>query len=389
MGQTFPLLSHLLGVVGRTKLSPVPIEQLFTDAEGKAAADVLKLLFAKFGSDKSTGHNYHHLYGEILKNKDDISCVLEIGVGTNNLDIVSNMGTRGVPGASLRAFREYLPNATIFGADLDKRILFQDDRIQTYFVDQTDLTSLESLGRNIPDSIDLIIDDGLHSPNANLAVLAFSLKKLKNHGWLVIEDIPERAVSLWEVVAALLPDTFASKLLRDEASLVFAVQRQKAPADACKEGMAAGYGNPGRVYQTRGDLAQAEASLLVHLELYEALGRKEEDVGVAYGFLGILYQTHGDLAQAEAMHKKALKLYEALRRKEGMAAAYGNLGRVYQTRGDLAQAAAMYKKSIALFQQLGASPQVQQVQASLDQLAVARAVLAARNRGFTDPEPPR
>ena len=116
----------------------------------------------------------------------------------------------------------------------------------------------------------------------------------------------------------------------------------------------------------------------MHLELYEALGRKEEDVGVAYGFLGILYQTHGDLAQAEAMHKKALKLYEALRRKEGMAAAYGNLGRVYQTRGDLAQAAAMYKKSIALFQQLGATPQVQQVQASLDQLAVARAMLAAR-----------
>ena len=262
VGQTFPLLSHLLGVVGRTKLSPVPIEQLFTDAEGQAAADVLKLLFTKFGSDKSTGHNYHHLYGEILKNKDDISCVLEIGVGTNNLDIVSNMGTRGVPGASLRAFREYLPNATIFGADLDKRILFQDDRIQTYFVDQTDLTSLESLGKNIPDFIDLIIDDGLHSPNANLAVLAFSLKKLKNHGWLVIEDIPERAVPLWEVVAALLPDTFASKLLRDEASLVFAVQRQKAPADTYKEGMAAAYGNPGRVYQTRGDLAQAEASLL-------------------------------------------------------------------------------------------------------------------------------
>src|SRR5262249_31400139 len=71
VGQTFPLLSHLLGVVGRTKLSPVPIEQLFTDGEGKAAAEVLKSLFAKYGSDKSTGHNYHLLYGEILKDKDD------------------------------------------------------------------------------------------------------------------------------------------------------------------------------------------------------------------------------------------------------------------------------------------------------------------------------
>jgi len=229
--QTFPLLSHLLSVVGRTKLSPVRIEQLFTDPEGKAAADALNLLFTKFGSDKSTGHNYHQLYGEILKDKDDISHVLEIGLGTNNLNVASNMGPRGMPGASLRAFREYLPNAMIFGADIDKGILFQDDRIQTYFVDQTDLTSLESLGKNIPDFMDLIIDDGLHSPNANLAVLAFGLRRLKNHGWLVIEDIPERAVPLWEVVAALLPDTFASKLLRAEGDLVFAVQRQEAPAN--------------------------------------------------------------------------------------------------------------------------------------------------------------
>jgi hypothetical protein len=51
---------------------------------------------------------------------------------------------------------------------------------------------------------------------------------------------------------------------------------------------------------------------------------------------------------------------------------------VHQTRGDLAQAAAMYKKSMALFQQLGATPQVQQIQASLDQLTVTRALLAAR-----------
>ena len=377
VGQTFPLLSHLLAVVG-AKLSPIPIEQLATDADGKAAAEVLKSLFTKFGSDKSALHNYHHLYAEILKDKDHISHVLEIGVGTNNLDVVCNMGAGGVPGASLRAFREYLPNATIFGADLDKRILFQEDRIHTYFVDQTDLASLESLGRNIPHSMDLIIDDGLHSPNANLAVLAFGLKRLKNRGWLVIEDIPERAVPVWELVAALLPDTFASKLLRDEASLVFAVQRQDAPAGADEEGMAAAYGNAGRVDRTRDDLAQAEASVLVHLELYAALGRKDVDVAAAYGYLGDLYQTHVDLPQAEAMHRKALERYEALRRKEGVAVAYANVGRVHQTRGDLAQAAAMYKKSMALFQQLGATPQVQQIQASLDQLAVTRALLAAR-----------
>jgi SAM-dependent methyltransferase len=228
VSQTFPLLSHLLDVVGRPKLSPMPIEDLFTDGEARAAAAVLAALFTKFGSDKSSGRNYHHLYGGILKNKLDIDYVLEIGLGTNNVDIVSNMGTGGVPGASLRAFREYLPNATMLGADIDKTILFQERRIQTYFVDQTDLASLDALGKNIPDSIDLVVDDGLHAPNANLAVLAFALNRLKNHGWLVIEDIPERAVPFWEVVAALLPDRFTSKLLRAQGALVFTVQRDNA-----------------------------------------------------------------------------------------------------------------------------------------------------------------
>jgi hypothetical protein len=224
--QTFPMLTDLLSAAGRRKLRPTPIDQFCTDAEGRSAARALSELFTKFGSDKSSGRNYHLVYGEILKEKTHVSCVLEIGLGTNHLDVVSNMGATGIPGASLRAFREYLPGATIFGGDVDKRILFQEDRIRTYFVDQTDLASLASLGKNLPTAIDLIIDDGLHAPNANLAVLVFSLEKLSRNGWLVIEDIPERAVPFWEVVAALLPDTYASQLLRAEGALVFVVKRQ-------------------------------------------------------------------------------------------------------------------------------------------------------------------
>ena len=60
------------------------------------------------------------------------------------------------------------------------------------------------------------------------------------------------------------------------------------------------------VNQTRGDLAQAESSLLVHLQLYEVLGSKE-GMAAAYGNLGIVYQTLGDLAQAAAMYKEALE----------------------------------------------------------------------------------
>ena len=114
-------------------------------------------------------------------------------------------------------------------------------------------------------------------------------------------------------------------------------------------------GNP---HRTRADLAEAESSLLVHLELYEWLGNKE-GVAAAYGNLGDLYQTLGDLVPAEAMYKKALERHEALGRKEGMAAACGNLALVYQARGDMRQAAAMYKKSMGLVQQATVNPHVQ------------------------------
>ena len=70
--QAFPLLTHLLAAAGRRNLPITPIDQFCTDAEGRAAARELEALFTKFGSDKSSGRNYHHLYGEILKNKADI-----------------------------------------------------------------------------------------------------------------------------------------------------------------------------------------------------------------------------------------------------------------------------------------------------------------------------
>ena len=134
------------------------------------------------------------------------------------------MGEKGRPGASIRAFRNFLPNASIYGADIDKRILFEETRIKTYFVDQTNLQSLADLGTKIDEELDLIIDDGLHSPHANVAVVAFALERLKPGGWLIIEDIAEAALPFWEVVAALLPSSYQAVMIRAEEGLVFAVQ---------------------------------------------------------------------------------------------------------------------------------------------------------------------
>ena len=182
-------------------------------------------LFTKYGSDKASVHNYHILYDRLLKKINPIKKIFEIGLGTNNLDIVSTMGKEGKPGASLRAFRDYTKNAEIYGADYDKRVLFQENRIKTYFVDQTNLESFEKLSLVIGNEFDLMIDDGLHSPNANLHSLQFFMSHLKIGGYAVIEDINEATKPIWKVVSQLIEPNYKSCFIKTKSAAVFVLKR--------------------------------------------------------------------------------------------------------------------------------------------------------------------
>jgi hypothetical protein len=185
----------------------------------------LKEKLDQYGSDKANSHNYHLVYGTILKNNELPMNILEIGLGTNNSDVVSNMGDDGKPGASLRAFRDYLKNSNIYGADIDERILFNEERINTFFVDQTNPETFVELSNNLPNNFDLIIDDGLHSPNANILTLSFALGKIKEQGWVVIEDIPFEAELIWKIIPHILPTNYSCYLIKSKNSLLFAVQK--------------------------------------------------------------------------------------------------------------------------------------------------------------------
>ncbi|QSR88583.1 hypothetical protein IT6_09495 [Methylacidiphilum caldifontis] len=159
-------------------LEPLPIE-CFPEILNKSSAyDELKSLLDKWGSDKANVHKYHYIYGPIFDILPNDLTIMEFGIGTTNKNIASNMGKKGKPGASLRAFSEYRPKANIYGADIDRKIMFEDKNIKTYHVDQTNLLPFQELENNIKNEFHLIIDDGLHSPNANLATLLYALKKL-------------------------------------------------------------------------------------------------------------------------------------------------------------------------------------------------------------------
>jgi hypothetical protein len=137
-------------------------------------------------------HNYTTFYYSIFKHLQNKPIRLfELGLGTNNVNIPSNMGSNGVPGASLFGWREFFPNAQIFGADIDQNILFNTENIMTFFCDQCNPSMIRNLWNHeeLNSNFDIIIDDGLHEFDANICFFENSLHKLNVNGIFIIEDI--------------------------------------------------------------------------------------------------------------------------------------------------------------------------------------------------------
>jgi hypothetical protein len=146
----------------------------------------------KGSMDDKTWHNYTIFYYNIFKDLQDKNLrVFELGLGTNNVNLPSNMGSNGRPGASLYGWSEFFPNSQIFGCDIDKNILFNTDRIKTFYCDQTKPKIIKSMWDEyeLQENFDIIIDDGLHDFDANVCFFENSIHKLNPNGYYIIEDI--------------------------------------------------------------------------------------------------------------------------------------------------------------------------------------------------------
>ncbi|HMN73524.1 MAG TPA: hypothetical protein PKA55_16815 [Rhodoblastus sp.] len=161
-------------------------------AISEAPTDDLARLMKKHGSDKYGWlHSYTVAYSSLFDPvRADVKNMLEVGIGTNYVDVPSTMGPNGVPGASLRAWRDYFPNASVHGADVDKRILFKETRIDTHYVDQLSADAIAAMWTEIGgDKFDVVIDDGLHTYEANRSCMENSIGHVKDGGFYIIEDV--------------------------------------------------------------------------------------------------------------------------------------------------------------------------------------------------------
>jgi cephalosporin hydroxylase len=152
---------------------------------------------SKYGTDK-VSHGFCDLYDKKLNElKESTKNVLEIGVFF---------------GASILMWRDYFPNATIYGFDTfeglqgngsrfpDADKFFKDwtnnmelqNRIKLYKFDQgkeSDLIEFVKLMKNEGIEFDIIIDDGSHLMLDQQMTLKHLFQLVKKDGYFIIEDV--------------------------------------------------------------------------------------------------------------------------------------------------------------------------------------------------------
>jgi hypothetical protein len=152
-------------------------------------------------TDKNTSHSYLELYQNLLIDKKDTALnVLEVGIG----DFFDKNG------GSIKLWRDYFKNATIYGLDVlpVERVmdeLLNDDRVVLYTsVDayNNDFFTNNILNKNI--KFDFMLDDGPHNLESMKQFITLYSQLMTDDGILMIEDVP--SMEWTEILKNQVPD---------------------------------------------------------------------------------------------------------------------------------------------------------------------------------------
>lgn len=138
-----------------------------------------------------TWHNYCRFYDRILSPiRETCERMLEIGIDQ---------------GSSLRMWRDYFHNATVFGVDYNPATLLrEEDRITCAQADQSNPVQLYNIVSTWG-SFDFIIDDGSHIVSHQKNSIEYLWKCLKPKGVYIIEDLHTNIPELFNTHPHLHP----------------------------------------------------------------------------------------------------------------------------------------------------------------------------------------
>lgn len=92
-------------------------------------------------------------------------------------------------------WRDFFPNAKIYGADYRESSLIKRDRIESILCDQRRKPHLYNLIDIIGPDIDLIIDDGSHRPRDQVFTCLNLMPLLRKDVIYIIENVADPAIS--------------------------------------------------------------------------------------------------------------------------------------------------------------------------------------------------
>ena len=126
------------------------------------------------GTDKATKHKYTFQYARYFEPlRHERLKLMEIGVKS---------------GASMRLWERYFTRAEIVGVDIADCKEHETERVRIFRADQTDREALEAVVRQTG-PLDIVIDDGDHHVEAQLAALGLLWRHVAPGGMYVIEDL--------------------------------------------------------------------------------------------------------------------------------------------------------------------------------------------------------
>ncbi len=160
------------------------------------STELCKLAY-KYGTDKcpQLKHTYTPFYYQLWKNKrDKVKKILEIGIGhykgMPKARMTYDPGLRRYyhRGASLKMWRDFFPNALVFGADIQPETMFEGERIKTYLCNEREQEDLLKLIKNAGSDIDIFIDDASHHVDDQIFTCLTLMPLLGKGVTYIIED---------------------------------------------------------------------------------------------------------------------------------------------------------------------------------------------------------
>lgn len=144
--------------------------------------DELTQLAIKYKSDRHPGskHSYTPYYYNLFSaRRKEIKKVLEIGVGE---------------GRGLRMWKDFFPNAFMYGAENMPERVFSEERIEIIPCDQAKKEDLLELLLKIGTDIDIVIDDASHKSEDQVSTCLTLMPHLKRDVIYIIEDVADPTI---------------------------------------------------------------------------------------------------------------------------------------------------------------------------------------------------